>query len=472
MAIIMNTRTIGILAILLLYSVDSSASLATSAVLDNVLTQYNNAVVGWANAIQARASFLFWTLATISMVWTFGILHLKNAGIGEFFGELIKFMLFTGFFDWLLINGPTYAIGIIHSMEQIGSLASGNAPTLTPTSIMDVGFQELAVVISNTSPMTQPIDSAVALIVAFVILVIIALIAINMLLLLISGWILAYAGVFFLGFGGSRWTSDIAINYYKTVLNMGAQLMTMILLIGIGTNIINTAVANMTPGINLEEMGVLLVSAIALLVLVNKVPAMIGGIAQGGGTHALGGGFGAGSAIAAMGAAATAFAAGAEMLKSAGANAIGGTQALQAAFAKQAEYDAASGGGSSMGGTPDYNSGSGSSGSSGGKSQATQSSPFSDFMGHTNSSSSSANTESGQSKSVGSILASGIKSVVQDKVQARVDQSIAGKVTNAIKNMDVPTQPEPSFGENSLAGTGETNYSDEVASFVNKSSQA
>jgi type IV secretion system protein VirB6/type IV secretion system protein TrbL len=40
-----------------------------------------------------------------------------------------------------------------------------------------------------------------------------------MLLLLASGWVLAYGGVFFLGFGGSRWTSDLAINYYKTVLN-------------------------------------------------------------------------------------------------------------------------------------------------------------------------------------------------------------------------------------------------------------
>ncbi|MGS0066676.1 type IV secretion system protein, partial [Escherichia coli] len=35
-------------------------------------------------------------------------------------------------------------------------------------------------------------------------------------------WILLYAGVFFLGFGGSRWTSDMAINYYKTVLGLAA----------------------------------------------------------------------------------------------------------------------------------------------------------------------------------------------------------------------------------------------------------
>ena len=34
-------------------------------------------------------------------------------------------------------------------------------------------------------------------------------------------WILAYAGIFFLGFGGSRSTSEMAINYYKTVRGRG-----------------------------------------------------------------------------------------------------------------------------------------------------------------------------------------------------------------------------------------------------------
>ncbi len=56
-----------------------------------------------------------------------------------------------------------------------------------------------------------------------VILIILALISINMVILLIAGWILAYIDIFFLGFGGSRWTSEIAINYYKTVLGITAE---------------------------------------------------------------------------------------------------------------------------------------------------------------------------------------------------------------------------------------------------------
>jgi P-type conjugative transfer protein TrbL len=72
------------------------------------------------------------------------------------------------------------------------------------------------------------------IIMAAVILIILALISINMVLLLVSGWILAYAGIFFLGFGGSRWTSEIAINYYKTILGVAVSLFAMVLLVGIG----------------------------------------------------------------------------------------------------------------------------------------------------------------------------------------------------------------------------------------------
>ncbi|GAB1718825.1 MAG: hypothetical protein NTAFB09_05560 [Nitrosospira sp.] len=44
--------------------------------------------------------------------------------------------------------------------------------------------------------------SGVGLIMGAVILIILALISINMVILLIAGWILAYAGILFLGFRG------------------------------------------------------------------------------------------------------------------------------------------------------------------------------------------------------------------------------------------------------------------------------
>ncbi len=208
----------------------------------------------------------------------------------------------------------------MNSMRQIAASASGLGSTLAPSGIVDIGFDIFFKVLDQSS-VWSPVDSATGITLSAVILVILALTGVNMLLLLVSGWILTYAGVFFLGFGGTRWTSDMAINYYKTVLNIAAQLFTMVLLVGIGKSFVDEYYASMSVGISLKELGVMLVASICLLALVKTAPPMIGGLAMGGGAHSLGSGFGAG---AVMGAAAMAGA----------ASATGGSQALMAAFSK------------------------------------------------------------------------------------------------------------------------------------------
>ena len=148
--------------------------------------------------------------------------------------------------------------------------------------------------------MLKPITSAGCLIVSGLVLFILALVAINMLLQLCSAWILAYAGIFFLGFGGCKWTSDMALNYFKTVLGVGVSLMTMTLIVGVGTGIINEYHAKMSTAINLEEIGILFVSALTLFMLVDKLPSMVAGIISGAGIGSTGiGSFGAGAAIGA-----------------------------------------------------------------------------------------------------------------------------------------------------------------------------
>lgn len=75
----------------------------------------------------------------------------------------------------------------------------------------------------------------------------------------------------------------------------------MVLLVGIGQSFVDQYYNNMTTGLNLNEMGVVLVASIVLLALTNKVPSMIGQISMGGGTHAIGNGMGAGGALGSAG---------------------------------------------------------------------------------------------------------------------------------------------------------------------------
>jgi len=338
---------------LMLLSGPAAAALTNLALLDTVVDKFSRQAHTWQGVMMNAATWLFWTLGTISLVWTGGMLVLRKADTAEFFAEFIRFILFFGFFLWLLRNGPAFATSIIASMQMLGANATGQ-PSITPSTIVDVGFKIWQQAVGNITAL-NPVESLVGVLLSAAILLMLAAVAVNMLLLLVSGWILMYAGIFFLGFGGSRWTSDMAINYYKTVLGVGVQLMTMVLLVGIGNDLLADFYSQFNrTEINLNEMVVMVVFCLVLLMLVTKVPAMVAGMVTGGaGAAGDMGSFGAGAVMgAAMGAAGAASAAagmaGAAM-RAGAANAAGGAQALMAAYSQAA--------GAGAGDTPDTGGG-------------------------------------------------------------------------------------------------------------------
>lgn len=318
------------LLILWWWPLEVYAAIDSGNLLDNALLKFQMAAAGWGPYILARASWLFWTLATISLVWTMGQLALRRAEIGEFFGEFLSFTLMTGFFWWLLTNGPTFALQIIDSMQRIANNASGLGSTTSPSRVVDIGFDLLHRVLTQ-STIWSPVDSMFGLMMSSIVLVVLALIGVNLLVLYVSTWILAYAGIFFLGFGGSRWTSDMALGYYRTVLALGAQLAAMILLIGIGYSVITNYYTLMRSNVSLEEEAVVLVASIMLLALVNKIPPLIGGLAMGGGVGALGSGVSLVSAIGTAAAMAAGVGLAANMARAGIAGGAAGSQALMQA---------------------------------------------------------------------------------------------------------------------------------------------
>jgi len=328
-------------------------------ILNDVIAKFDSAASQWSPVILQAARYLFWSLATISLVWTFGLLALQKADIQEFFAEFVKFIIPLGFFLWILENavtGQNIAGSIVDSLRMLGAQAGGavspsyGTTKLGPSDIVNVGFD----VVSRTSQALDELSwrdfglfitlSALATIVCIVM----AIIAINLAFLLITSYLLLYAGVFFLGFGGGRWTSDIAISYYRNVLGVSAQLFTMILIVGLGKDILYDFINAMSETPAYEELLAILIVALMLLFLVNKVPTLIGSIpGPSGGGGFLGGGFGAGAAMGALatggaalasGGAATFSAAKAGVFEGAGAGSAG-IAALRAATGNSAAGD-------------------------------------------------------------------------------------------------------------------------------------
>ncbi|APW69485.1 P-type conjugative transfer protein TrbL [Salmonella enterica subsp. enterica serovar Sekondi] len=351
------------LGIILFFSINAYAGqLDSSGLLDTLLDKFQQVASTWTTVIADYANWLFWGLVLISMVWTFGMMAMQGEGLTGVLAEIVRFFAVIGFFYYLLINGPSISQSIINSMRQLAANALGISTGISPSSIVDMAFAILTKV-SSAASIWSPMISTIMITVAIIVLVVMSLIAINMLIMLVSAWVLCYAGVILLGFGGSKWTADIAINYLRTVLSIGIQLFTMALIIGIGQSFIDQYFSLIKDDVpDLNSLIVLLLASIILLVLTNKLPLLLSGVVGGASLQGIGG-FGAGMIT---GAAATAISGAGAMAMGASAQVSGGASALKAAFeSAQAAMAEESGSGGSGGSSAGSSAGSASGGSQG-----------------------------------------------------------------------------------------------------------
>lgn len=435
-------------------SAHAQSGMDSRDLLDNILYRFSSTASTWSQTILSYARYLFWSLALISMVWTYGLMSLRRADIQEFMAETVRFLVVVGFFYWILDNGPAIATAIIDSMRKLAANASGIDTHISPSDIIDVGFDIVSKAIDNSS-LWSPAATTVGLIVAGVILVVLALVSINMLIILITAWILTYGGIILLGFGGGRWTCDIAIQYYKTVLGIALQAFAMILIIGIGKSFVDQYYAAMAKDILLKEMFVMLVVSIILLILINKIPPVLASIVSGGGGGS--GGIGLGGALGAAGVA------GAALASSAGAvsaQSAGGLSALHAAFKAASQSMGAGDLGSVSEGNVSSKTGS----------LAQAMGQASKFAG-----------------SFGSHLASGTFDVAREKASAMkeamaatVAETTGGKIADAIhqrvesqNDLSASEHQDSAFQNITSIGTPEGSFSagendDEVSHFVNR----
>ena len=110
----------------------------TLAADGSVLTTLENPVVtaakGWETTIMDAARSLFWILAGIEIgvaaVW----LALQAASLDAWFAELVRRIMFVGFFAFVLDRGPALAKAIVDSLFQIGA-GGGSASPATSSAV-------------------------------------------------------------------------------------------------------------------------------------------------------------------------------------------------------------------------------------------------------------------------------------------------------------------------------------------------
>lgn len=306
--------------VLVLYGwfVSAHAQSADFSVLNGVQAKFEPLKATWGRIIKSYAERLFWALVAVDFGWTTVTYVIEKSDVGDMLGSLAKKMMTICFFFTLLKMSDTWIPMILDSFSQIGKEAGGvSGQSMTPDGIAGVGFSTALGMFEalNGKGMTEKI-ALVLPITGLAILVFLAFlfVAAQLLVTLIESYIAIGGGIIMLGFGGSRWTTDMASKYMQYAVATGVKLMVIYLIVGAGQTLFDQAAMidadNITQSC-LQAAGAGLVYAY----LAFQIPAIASAMMSGSPSMTAGGMMGAaisaGAALAGTGAAAMAGGAGA-----------------------------------------------------------------------------------------------------------------------------------------------------------------
>ncbi|MFI3246240.1 MAG: P-type conjugative transfer protein TrbL [Ferrimonas sp.] len=265
-----------VLACLLLSTMPAHAAEA-SGYISELLDTFKSAAEVWPPIIREHTTYLFWGLATISFTWGFVELALKGqAEAPAVIAEVVRRVIALGFFWWLFQEGPNLAGSIVDSFLALGSRLGGQI--IEPTGIFDLGYNVVSSVI-NAMSWKAPVSALIYGFAALAVLIIIAFISLQMTVLLIQYYVILYGGVVMLALGGSEWTRNYALGYFKLILGLGVKFLVMQLIVHLALGVLNPIIA--TDTISADAILLLVPTLIITWGLIREIPQLAQSLVNG-----------------------------------------------------------------------------------------------------------------------------------------------------------------------------------------------
>lgn len=273
-----NVRAVALIAAIILFSAYPALA-QEGSVLTSLQNQIITAAKGWEATVMNAARSLFWILATIEIgiaaVW----LALQAASLDGWFSELVRRIMFVGFFAFVLEQGPTFAKAVVDSLFQIG--AGGG--TASPADVFNSGLT-VATKMSEKVQFGLFEDNALAIAAAFAMVVTViafSLVAAIFVSVMVEMYVGLLAGMVMLGLGGSSFTKDFAVRYIVYAFSVGMKLMGLVMISRIGSEVL-IGLAN-EPDVGDQFQTALAIAGIAVVVFVIAmyVPNILQGVVQG-----------------------------------------------------------------------------------------------------------------------------------------------------------------------------------------------
>ena len=318
---------IWVVAISFIFLTEASHADILTAIGDD----FKKASIQWQPKLLEVAKSLFWKLAAIEFAWATILWTLKNNDMQSFTSAVVQKIIGIGFFFMLLQNADYWIPAIIQGLTKSGQIATG-LQELTPSEIFNTGINTAVAMLNGMKSKSVWEDFAVMIVggwSAIFIVIAFLIIAGQMLIALIESYIVIGGGILFLGFGGSRWTTDFAQKFISYAFATGVKLFMLYLIVGIGSSQASTWAYKLND-VNFNNIFEVLGGSLLLAFLGFQIPNMAASMLSGSPSLTAGSAVGTAGAIAAgtVAAGAGTLAAGSGALQSA----RGGMQALKASY--------------------------------------------------------------------------------------------------------------------------------------------
>jgi type IV secretion system protein TrbL len=292
---------------------------ANFTLFDGLDAQAEGLSNSWFSSILSVVRPTFMLLGTIEICWAAAIWAFEKDSLNSLAVEIIKKIMFIGFFFSLLQFAPDWIPRIVDTFQQVGEEAAG-AHSLSTDEILSLGLGVIGNIWTNTlaslAPlMLVPADIAgtsnplaytamvftiakliLTAIATVVVVIAFTVVAAQYFTLKIESYVLFAAGAIFLGLGSSSWTKEYVSKYLNYAINVGVRLLVLILILSITLR----AVGDMGNNFSFDFKPLLAVMGAAVLqaILGMRAPEMAGALLNGGVGLSAGSAKGAASSVA------------------------------------------------------------------------------------------------------------------------------------------------------------------------------
>ncbi len=208
-------------------------------ILTGITTTYQNSIQLWSQSVYSHVNYIIGILALVQIIWTVSFLALKGQDIDSMIATILKEIVIIGFFLTLIAFGGQWLPDIINSFIKLGA-ESGSITTLDPSSVFGQGLTVAHDVLKagmNVGFLTHPFSAIMCAVISCVIIFSYIMIAADLVVTLVSVYIIYAVSCLFFAFGVSSLTSPMARNLIQKCIALGLKLMGLYVIVGIGTTL-------------------------------------------------------------------------------------------------------------------------------------------------------------------------------------------------------------------------------------------